>query len=425
MSLNKETPAQYFYRCHSCKLEFDSERIEKEGHYLCPDCGTANDNEPLHGVLNVIYDLDYLRKNLSRTRFLELRLGCPWLYPELWPLDYSYKKFNQQMFDKLILPANMLYSLDYKGDQLYVLDDTRNPTYSYKDRASIIVALKAIQMGYSDVSVASTGNAGSSLAGICARLGLNAHIWVPEQIPEQKLLQIQAYGAQVHVVKDSYDAAFDLNKKIAVSQNWYDRNTAYNPLTIEGKKSAAYDIFISTKANLPDNIIIPVGDGVIIGGIFKGFLELVELGWIERVPRLIGVQASGSNALERYIQSGKFEFREARTIADSICAGAPRNLYMASSAIRESEGLVLSVEDELILNAQRECATDLGFLIEPSAASSLAAYARLKKENIITENQKSLLLFTGNGLKDIQAVKSWSEPVQARSVDDWKTIYEL
>jgi threonine synthase len=216
-----------------------------------------------------------------------------------------------------------------------------------------------------------------------------------------------------------------LNKKIAAKRKWYDRNTAYNPLTIEGKKSAAYDIFISTQGDIPENIIMPVGDGAILGGIYKGFVELVKLGWIERIPRLIAVQASGSNALERYIQNGKFEFKEAHTIADSLCAGAPRNLFMAASAIEESDGLVLSVEDEMITNAQKECAENLGFLLEPSAAITLAAYTRLINDNILNRAQKSLLLFTGSGLKDIDALQSWIPPVQARSTDEWKSIYKL
>jgi threonine synthase len=413
------------YRCQSCGHEFDARRIETELLYLCPDCGAANDNQPLTGVLSVVYDMESMRKNLSRERFLNLIPGCPWLYPDLWPLHYKENSFDRKTLQKLSLPSNLLFSVEHNGEQVYILDDTRNPTYSFKDRASVLVALKAIQAGYSELSVASTGNAGSSLAGICARLGLKAHVWVPEQIPQQKLLQIQGYGAQVHIVRASYDMAFDLNRKVSVRQKWYDRNTAYNPLTIEGKKSAAYDIFITTQGHLPDNIIVPVGDGVILGGIFKGFSELLQLGWIERLPKLVAVQAGGSDALARYIRTGQFEFREAHTIADSICAGAPRNLYMAAAAISDSEGQVVVVSDQAIFEAQKECATHWGYLIEPSAAATYAAYNKFKSSNHLKENEKTLLMFTGNGMKDMQAIKNWCKIDKARSVAEWKKSYKL
>ena len=152
-----------------------------------------------------------------------------------------------------------------------LLDETRNPTLSYKDRATSLVVLKAIELGINEIAAASTGNAGSSLAGICARLGLSARIYVPQNIPDAKRIQIKAYGAKLEVVDGDYDKAFDVCLEESKKNNWYNRNTAYNPLTIEGKKSAAYDIFISTQGIIHDVILVPVGDGVIISGIFKGF----------------------------------------------------------------------------------------------------------------------------------------------------------
>jgi len=399
--------------------------VESERHYLCPDCGIAEDYKPLTGVLSILYDVESLSKRLSREEFLTLTPGRPWLYPDLWPLASLKDTIHPNILEKLSLPSNLLFTIKDNTDKILILDDTRNPTFSFKDRASILVALKAIQKGYDELSVASTGNAGSSLAGICARLGLKAHVWVPEQIPQQKLLQIQSYGARTHIVKGSYDMAFDLNRRISIKEKWYDRNSAYNPLTIEGKKSAAYDIFITLGGILPDNIIIPVGDGAILGGIFKGFSELVRLGWIEHLPKLIAVQAEGSDALLRYINKGKFEFREAHTIADGICAGAPRNLYMASNAILESTGQVITVSDQAIIGAQKKCATQWGFLVEPSAAATYAAYRKLRQQEKIKENEKTLLLFTGNGMKDLQAVRSWVNNENALSVDDWKSMYNL
>ncbi|NIM11685.1 MAG: pyridoxal-phosphate dependent enzyme [Candidatus Aminicenantes bacterium] len=306
--------------------------------------------------------------------------------------------------------------LEYKIDDrpILVFDDTRNPTLSYKDRASIIVALKAVQMGINEIAAASTGNAGSSLAGICARLGLNAHLFVPKTIPTAKRLQIQSFGAQIYTVQGDYDRAFDLSLEISKNKGWYNRNTAYNPLTVEGKKSAAYDIFIASRGNVPDIIFVPVGDGVILSGMFKGFWELHQLGWIEKLPRLIAVQAEGSNALVRYLDTGRFEYRTAATIADSICAGAPRNLYMAVYAVKESGGEAISVPDDEILQAQKLLALQTGILVEPAAAASMAGFQKVKSKETIS-NSRVLLMLTGNGLKDTKALEKWN-PVPEESV---------
>lgn len=344
--------SNYIYKCFSCKKEFSSKVIEKEFHYLCPECGKAKKNKPLEGVLEIVYDYESLKKKLSRENFLKLTPGKFWMYPNLWPINFQ--NFTDDQLIKLALPSDQLLKYIINKREFWVLDDTRNPTLSYKDRASSLVALKALELGIKEIAAASTGNAGSSLAGICARLGLKARIYVPKNIPEAKRIQIEAYGAQLIVVDGDYDKAFDVCLEESKKNNWYSRNTAYNPFTIEGKKSAAYDIFISSQGNIPDIIFVPVGDGVIISGIYKGFKELSALGWIDKLPKLIAVQSTGSDALMRYLETGKFEYKTAYTIADSISAGAPRNLYMATAAVKESKGFAITVTDDKMLAAQKE-----------------------------------------------------------------------
>ena len=393
----------YIYKCFKCRKEFSSEVIEKEFHYLCPSCGKAEKNNPLEGVLTVEYDYAELKKKLSREEFLKLTPGKFWLYPDLSPVNFQ--NFRDDQLTKLALPSDQLLKYNIDKREFWILDDTRNPTLSYKDRASSIVALKALQLGITEIAAASTGNAGSSLAGICARLGLNARIYVPKNIPEAKRIQIEAYGAKLIVVDGDYDKAFDICLDESKKNNWYNRNTAYNPLTIEGKKSAAYDIFISSQGKIPDVIFVPVGDGVIISGIYKGFKELLALGWIDKFPKLIAVQSTGSDALFRYLNTGKFEYKPANTIADSISAGAPRNLYMAADAVKESNGFAIAVTDEEILSAQKEFITQTGILCEPSSSSVYAAYKKLISEDRIISSDKILMLITGNGLKDIESLK--------------------
>jgi threonine synthase len=418
----------YFYKCFDCNSRFSIKEIEPIFQYLCPRCGKAEKNQPLTGVLWVEYDFGKLKRELGRGDFLNFVCGEFWHYPQLWPLDFCEEKgriiirnVSKQQLNRIRLNTHPL--LEYKIDERVIMffDDTRNPTLSYKDRASIIVAVKALQMEIKEIAAASTGNAGSSLAGICAQLGLKAHLFVPESIPTAKRLQIQALGAEIYLVNGGYDQAFDLSLEISKIKGWYNRNTAYNPLTIEGKKSGAYDIFIACGGKVPDIILVPVGDGVILSGMFKGFWELVQLGWIEKMPRLMAVQSEGSDALVRYLETGKFKYQPASTVADSICAGAPRDLYMAAYAVRESNGIAISVSDDEILQAQKRLAKQTGLLVEPAAAASLAGYQKLKSKGIISGSQsRILLMMTGNGLKDVEALNQWNPVPDARSVVEWK-----
>lgn len=411
----------YIYKCYDCGKQFSSKQIEENFVYLCPGCGKSGRNKPLRGVLTVQYDYDEIKKKISKNKFLKLTPGKLWEYPLLWPI----KKFpDSGTLSILQLNNNPVIKNTISGKEFLLFDDTRNPTLSYKDRASILVGLKALELGVKEISAASTGNAGSSLAGICARLGIKAHIFVPSTIPEAKRIQIQAYGANIYLVGRTYDDAFDLCLEFSSAKKIYNRNTAYNPLTIEGKKSSAFDMFIQLNGKLPDYIFVPVGDGVIISGLFKGFYDLKKLGWIKKYPRLIAVQAKGSAALVRYIEKGKFQFRNASTIADSISASAPRNLYMAAAVVKQSNGAALSVSDKEILEAQKNISSS-GILVEPSCAASYAGYLKFIKSNKISSNAKVMLILTGNGLKDTSAMLKWNSKPPIYSFDKLRKLFRV
>ncbi len=405
---------KYFYTCFDCDRIFDKDHVEKELIYLCPDCRTVEKNQPLRGVLLINYDYDSIKIKYRKADLLKLQPGKFWQYGYLWPLEFEngmLKGFDEKLLERVSLGTNCLQEYSYKGKNFLVIDDTRNPTLSFKDRASSLVALKAMQLGIKEISAASTGNAGSSLAGICTRLGLKSRIFVPKNIPEAKRIQIQSYGAELIIVDGDYDLAFDTCLEIAHQKKWYIRNTAYNPLTIEGKKSAAYDIFIASKGNVPDLIFIPTGDGVILSGLYKGLWELKELGWIEKIPKLIAVQAEGSNALVRYFKTQSFEYKPANSVADSICAGAPRALYYAHESIVKSTGDAIEVSDVEIIEAQKFVAQNYGILLEPSSSASFAGFKKYFHSNKIGA-ETALLLFTGNGLKDISALRIWNKDVE-------------
>ncbi len=415
----------YIYICTHCHSEFPASKVDERDFYLCPNCGETPVNGPLRGILQIQYDYGELKKHYNRQFFLQQAVpGQFWNYPLLWPLQIGWEtenspfvKISNTELSRLALHTRKVSPFRIKGHDLLVLDETGNPTYSFKDRASILVALKARQLGIKEISAASTGNAGSSLAGICARLRLASHLWVPETIPEAKLMQMLAYGAQVHIVRGDYDLAFDLCLELSRKKNWYNRNTAYNPLTIEGKKSAAYDIFLELKGDLPEYIFVPAGDGVILAGIYKGFCELRQLGIIDHLPQLYAVQSSGSDALVRFSETGHFEYRPAETIADSISAGAPRNLYLAARAIHETGGKAVAVQDSEIVDAQKTIAEQTGILVEPAAAASLAGYLQVSRK---LAAKKGLLLFTGSGLKDLASLKRLHQMPTIFSAEIWR-----
>ncbi|MFH1197006.1 MAG: threonine synthase [bacterium] len=418
----------YIFKCSSCGKTFDKNKIESELIYLCPDCGRIEDNLPLHGVLLIEYVYDEIRKSIDKELFLKQQPGKFWLHDYLWPIECSKGKItglDENLQERISLRPKFLHEISIEGKSFHIFDDTRNPTFSFKDRASILVAVKALQLGIKEISAASTGNAGSSIAGICAMLGLNTHVFVPKNIPDAKRIQIQSYGANIYIVNGNYDAAFDLCFEISNHKKWFNRNTAFNPLTIEGKKSAAYDIFLETKGILPENIIVPVGDGVIISGLYKGFWELQQLGWIEKIPKLIAVQAEGSDALVRFLSSGKFEYKPAHTIADSISAGVPRCLYLAVEAVQKSHGFAMTVTDEEILFAQREIIQKTGIFIEPSCSTTYAALQKISDNGTYQPEEKYLLMFTGNGLKDISALSSWNKKAPVKSCEEWKEHFGL
>jgi threonine synthase len=412
----------YSYKCFNCKNEYSMEEIENNLVYLCPNCGSTKKNQPLKGVLEISYDYESIKKNISKESFLDNRIGRIWEYPYLWPLEYDENGFlniENSELEKLALNSNVISGININNNAVKIFDDSRNPTLSYKDRASILVALKAIQMGIKEISAASTGNAGSSLAGICARLGIKSHIFVPKNIPYSKRIQIQAFGANIYVVDGDYDEAFDLCLDISEKKNWYNRNTAFNPLTIEGKKSSVYDMFLELKGKMPEYIFVPVGDGVIISGIYKGLKELIELGWIEKLPKLVAVQAEGSDALIRYLESGEFLYESARTVADSISAGAPRNLYMAAEAVKSTEGEYVAVTDEEIISAQKILAQEHGILAEPAASATLAGLIKLR-DSSDEDYADSILIITGNGLKDTTSLESWNQTPNIKTYGEWK-----
>lgn len=385
-------------KCSICQKNYAPDSIQ----YTCPACGEV-------GTLDVLYDYAALRSTLDRDRLSADGESSMWRFRELLPIDTG------SPVPPLRIGFTPLYNTDRLTEHLgvrqaWVKDDGQNPTGSLKDRASALVVARALEQGVKVVTTASTGNAAAALAGVAASVGMKTIIFVPATAPEAKIAQLLIYGATVLLVEDTYDVAFDLSMAIAQSEGWYSRNTGVNPFTIEGKKSAAYEIALQLGWQVPDVVVVSVGDGNIIGGLYKGFYDLQQLGWVKRIPRLIGVQAAGSSPIVTAWQAGTaavdMQPVAAHSIADSIVAGLPRDRAKALRAARETNGGYVAVGDDEILRAIPEFARLTGIFAEPAAAASFAGAQRALQLGLISKSERVLLLCTGNGLKDVRNARN-------------------
>jgi threonine synthase len=262
------------------------------------------------------------------------------------------------------------------------------------------------------VACSSTGNAASSLAGNAAAMGLASFIFVPECAPKGKVAQLLVFGAHVFCVKGNYEDTFKLSAEAIEKWGWYNRNAAINPYLMEGKKTVSLEIAEQLGFKAPDYVAVSVGDGCTIAGVWKGFKDLHAVGLIDKLPRLISVQASGCCPVNRAIETGRpIETMEENTIADSIAVGVPRNGEKALRAIRESKGICVNVSDDEILAAMRLLGSSSGVFGEPAGVTGTAGVKKAAEQNLIPEDAVVVSLVTGNGLKDTaSAGKAAGEP---------------
>ncbi|HAN18241.1 MAG: threonine synthase [Bacteroidetes bacterium GWC2_33_15] len=387
---------KFIYQCIDCGKQY----FTNETTYLCPSCSKENnDLSPPKGVLGIVYNFsDILKKNFLFKDFKKEK------FLDLLPINKSENLPKLKVGNTPLYKFNKLDNKDLSF-MLYLKDDSQNPTFSFKDRASSLVSAFAKENKLGTIVTASTGNAGSSLAGICASQGQKAIVMVPETAPLAKLTQIIMYGATIVPVKGTYDDAFDLSIKATSEFGWYNRNTAFNPLTIEGKKTVSYEIFDQLNESLPDRIFVPVGDGVIISGVYKGFEDLLNLKIIDKIPVIVAVQSEGSNNLIRNLNNTNFEIKPSNTLADSISVDIPRNFYMARYYIQKYKGEVLSISDEKILDASAVLSRNTGLFAEPAAATAFAGFLNYYNQNKLDNNSKNVVLLTGSGLKDLKSVQ--------------------
>jgi threonine synthase len=388
-------------QCVLCERRFDL----GEAAYTCPVCGEE-------GILDILYDYDIVTDRLDRALLARNPEASMWRYAPLLPVE------EIQFASPLTVGWTPLYRADRLAQELdlaclYVKDDGRNPSASLKDRASAVGLVRAREQGVPVIAAASTGNAASSLACLCASVGQRCIIFVPETAPSAKVAQLLIFGAQVLLVKGSYDDAFDLCMEACRAYGWYNRNTAVNPFLSEGKKTVVLEICEQLHWEPPELIFVPVGDGCIIGGVAKGLRDLHALGWLEHFPHIIGVQAEGSSVLAEAWGRGSEKVAPVppTTLADSISVAKPRDAIKALRAVCDTKGVYITVSDDEILEAMRMLGRSTGVFAEPAGSASLAGLIKMLRGGQLRGDERVVVLATGNGLKDVDsALKAVPSP---------------
>jgi threonine synthase len=397
------------YTCSLCGHEYAPNEVT----YTCPKDG---------GNLTVVLDYEALRKKYQPEDITSRCDPSVWRYLPLLPVSAP----KGEATPLHLVGGTPVFALPrlaekYGLKHLWLKDESRNPTASFKDRASSLVVTRAQELGAEIVVTASTGNAGAALAGMAAAVGQKAVIFAPKTAPPAKVAQLLVFGAKVILVDGTYDEAFDLTIQASAEFGWYCRNTGYNAFTAEGKKTAAFEIWewylgILGNSNLGSQstnltIFVSVGDGNIISGIHKGFKDLLALGWIDKVPRLIGVQAQGSAAIANafHAKTETITPVQSNTIADSISVDLPRDGVRAVRAASETGGTYVYVSDDEILKAIAELGT-VGVFAEPAAATAYAGLVAAKAQGWLEPETPILVLNTGSGLKDVRAAMQAVQP---------------
>jgi threonine synthase len=395
------------FKCVECSRSFSAGEIE----YVCPDCG---------GNLDTLYDYERVGEQLSKATLAADRDLTIWRYRALLPIE------DLSLAPPLAVGWTPIYdcprlAAEFGVKRLLIKDDGRNPTASFKDRPSALAVVKAREAGARVITTASSGNAGSALAGMCASVGMKSVIFAPATAPAAKITQLQIYGSKIALVEGSYDEAFDLCLEAGRRYGWYQRSTGYNPFMAEGKKTAALEIGEQLNWEVPDKVFVGVGDGCIIGGLWKGFNDFHRLGLIDRLPQMIGVQAEGASAVvDAANGDGVLRAGPAQTIADSINVGRPRDATKAIRAIRDSaprpqDGCGVKVSDEEIIAAIGRLARSTGVFVEPAGAAAFAGFVKLCGNGAIKSDESALLMLTGAGLKDVEAARRASgEPLRIK-----------
>ena len=415
------------YRCSICGTEY----LPGQVTYTCPKDG---------GNLDIEMDYESIKKKYHYEDITSRGDFSLWRYEPLLPVNQpkgDATPLHLAGWTPVFKMRRLAEKLGLK--HLWLKDESRNPSASFKDRASAILVARAQEIGAEVVVTASTGNAGAALACMAAAVGQKAIIFAPKSAPPAKVAQLLIFGAKVILVDGTYDDAFDLTVKASQEFGWYCRNTGYNPFTVEGKKTGAFEIWewwieahrawhekdSPLDDHSPLTVFVSVGDGNIISGIHKGFKDLMALGWIPNMPRIIGVQAEGSAAIANAFHANTELITpvSATTMADSISVDLPRDGVRAVRAAKQTNGTYITVSDDEIIKSIAELGK-MGVFVEPAGATAYAGLVKATSSGVVRSDDPILVVNTGSGLKDVRAAMQavQSAPIIEPTLDAVKKL---
>jgi threonine synthase len=382
-------------------------------HLQCAQCGIDHDHRVIQTVctkcgksLLARYDLASARRTLAKGS-LSGRPRSLWRYRELLPiLDPSHIITLGEGYTPL-LPLHAL-AAEFGCTRVDMKEEAMNPTGSFKARGLSMAVSKAHELGITELSIPTAGNAGSALAAYGAAAGMTSHIFLPKDTPQVNIQECRLYGATVHLVEGVIsDAAREMSAQRA-DKGWFDVSTFKEPYRLEGKKTLGFEIAEQYDWELPDVIVYPTGGGTGLIGMWKAFEELEQLGWISADrPRMVVVQSSGCAPIVRAFEAGHrtSEFwDDATTVASGLRVPKAFADTLILDAVYASNGTALAVEDSDILRTIRQVAQQEGLLLSPEGAATVAAMKYLRSSGFISSTSKVLLYNTGSGLKYIEAL---------------------
>jgi threonine synthase len=381
-------------RCTRCQKAYSIKPI-----YVCAKCG---------GSLDVEYDYKSLFERTPFSLMTSRKHQGIWNYRELLPVRVET---NPVTLGEGQTPLSALHQMnhDFNQQNIFLKNETVNPTLSFKDRPLSVALTVAKQFGMCEVMCASTGNTGVAASAYAARAGLTCTIYVPESTPREKLQAMERYGARLIKVAGHFSDAYEIARKQAEEQGAFNLTSTFlNPFAIEGNKTVAYELY-DQLGRVPDWIVIPIGAGPLLVGCYKGFMEMKLAGYVDKLPRMVGVQASGCAPIVRAFHSGDTEvssWETPQTIASGIAdplTSYPKDGSRTLATIRQSGGTAVAVPDEEIVRFGKLLALKEGILAEFASVTAIAALKPLIEDGVILPHQTVVSVVTGHGAKDMTA----------------------
>lgn len=379
--------------CAACGLKHEARRLQN----LCTECGKP---------LLVRYDLERAARGLTRES-LATRRSDMWRYSEVLPVERDENIVSLgEGWTPLLKAPRLAQLLSMKGD-LFIKDESQNPTQSFKARGMATAVSMALELGVKKLAVPSAGNAAGALAAYAARAGIEAHIFMPLDTPRANIVECDQTGAHVTLMGGLItDCGAELGRRKGV-EGWFDVSTLKEPYRVEGKKTLGYELAEQLGWTLPDVIIYPTGGGTGLIGMWKAFDEMETMGWIgSKRPRMVSVQSSGCAPIVRALEEGKRfadEFPNAQTIASGLRVPRAIGDFMILDAIRASGGTAIAVSDEELLAAVREIGASEGLFCAPEGAACLPALRKLLERGEVKPDERVVLFNTGAGVKYLES----------------------